>query len=429
MFGLTLIYLLAYGGALASLVYPFAGLLIYVCFGILKPESFFYDSVPEGNYSRVVAIGAIAGWAIQGFGRLQMGRGLSIAAALGGLWLWSILSALLAGHPENWPFIIDIGKILLTFIIGLTLIDTVPKLQLLSWVIVISQACVAGAMELDYLHGFNRAREVGFAGDNNAMAIGMVTCFGLALFLAFAERRWTLKVFSIAAALLIAHVIVISDSRGGMLALLITLMTSFLLVPWRPRTFAILAGTMLVLCTVIASTERERFMTIFASGPQRDQSAESRLKLWHDNIDVAMRNPIFGCGPYGWPLLAEQYGWPRGKQGHSLWLQTAAELGLPGALFLVGFYTLVLFRLWPVARRHSTAADPWLKNASRGIIAAIVAFAVSAQFVTVSSLEMPYYIAMLGAGLLKIVGLQREGYSFGLPTSFSAAERRQLVNA
>jgi O-antigen ligase len=429
MFGLALTYLLAYGGALASLVFPIVGLLVYVCFGILKPDYFWYDSVPAGNFSRVVAIGAITGWALQGFGRFRLGKALPIAAVITSFWLWSILSASLAGHPENFPFIIDIGKILLTFIVGVTLIDSVKKLKLLAWVIVLSQACVAGAMEFDYVHGFNRAKEVGYIGDNNTLAIGMVTCFGLALLLAFAERRWRLKVLSIAAAFLIAHVVVISDSRGGMLALLITLITSFLLVPWRPGTFVILSGTMLVLLALIASAERQRFMTIFASAEQRDQSAESRLKLWGDNIDVTMRNPIFGCGPYGWPLVAADYGWPPGKQGHSLWLQTAAELGVPGLVLLVGFYVLLVRQLWPLTRRQNSVADPWLTNTARGIIAAIVAFAVSAQFVTVSSLEMPYYIAMLGAGLLKIVGLQREAPPFDLPPSFSTAQRRQLVNA
>ena len=48
---LIFIYMLTFGAALASLSYPFVGLLVYVCFGILKPESFWYDSVPAGNYT------------------------------------------------------------------------------------------------------------------------------------------------------------------------------------------------------------------------------------------------------------------------------------------------------------------------------------------------------------------------------------------
>ena len=42
MKGLIFTYAMTYGGALASLFDPFVGLLIYVCFAIVKPESMWF---------------------------------------------------------------------------------------------------------------------------------------------------------------------------------------------------------------------------------------------------------------------------------------------------------------------------------------------------------------------------------------------------
>jgi hypothetical protein len=68
MKGLLFTYALTYGGALIALVNPFFGLLVYVCFAIIRPEYLWYWSVESGgNYSRIVAGVFIVGWVIQAF--------------------------------------------------------------------------------------------------------------------------------------------------------------------------------------------------------------------------------------------------------------------------------------------------------------------------------------------------------------------------
>ncbi len=37
---------------------------------------------------------------------------------------------------------------------------------------------------------------------------------------------------------------------------------------------------------------------------------------------------------------------PQGKEAHTLWLQIAAELGLPGLAFLAAYYVLTVAALW-----------------------------------------------------------------------------------
>ena len=405
--GFVLINVLTIGGALAALVNPFVGLLIYIGFSILKPEALWYDAVPAGNYSRIVGVTMLASWALHGFGRWRLGAGGAVAAALIAYWIWIVLGATLAPQPgPAFEFVGNATKIILPFLVGMTTIDSTAKLRQLAWVIVLSQGAVAAALNLDYLGGFNRLVEAGFAGmDNNTTAAALVTCVGLAFFLGVGASRWQHKVIAFACALLTAHVILFSQSRGGMLALIATGLIAFFLLPRRGGYYVLLALVVLFVLQMSTDEARTRFLTTFADPAERDASAQNRLQLWHDSFDVMMKNPLLGCGPAHWPLIADQYGWPPGTAAHCLWLQTGAELGVPGLALLLTFYGACAIRLWPLARRHAEQSqfdDPWLHDAARMVLAALAAFVVAAQFLTIPGLETPYYVALLGASALKL---------------------------
>src|SRR5688500_10026889 len=106
MKGLIFTYALTYGGAVVSLFNPWYGLLIYICFAIIKPEALWHWSVPAGNYSRIVAIALLIGWANSGFGNWNFGRSKGVVTALLGFLGWSVLSAAFARYPgTGWPFV------------------------------------------------------------------------------------------------------------------------------------------------------------------------------------------------------------------------------------------------------------------------------------------------------------------------------------
>ena len=243
MKGLIFTYALTYGGAVASLFDPFIGLLVYICFAIIKPESMWYWSVPEGNYSRIVAIALLVGWARKGFGQWRLGRAWGVVLAFAGFWLWSVIASLWAANQSAaWEYVEVMAKVLLPFLVGITVIDSVRKLKWLAWTIVLSQGYVALEANLAYFGGFNTLREFGFAGmDNNSVAIAMVTCAGLAFFLGLETGRLWLKGLALAAAGLMAHAVLFSFSRGGMLALLITGVASFFLLPKKPLHYLVFA--------------------------------------------------------------------------------------------------------------------------------------------------------------------------------------------
>lgn len=405
MKGLIVTYVMTYGGAAVGLFNPYMGLLVYIAFAILKPDSLWFWAVPEGNYSRIVAIPLLIGWAFRGFGTWRFGRGRYVVLAVLAHWAWCVLGAAIAPDQDvAWRFTDLLTKIVLPCLVGITLIDSVAKLKQLAWVILLAEGYVAFEMNLSYLGGFNRLQEDGFGGmDNNCNAIAMVTCMGLAFFLGLTSRHWWEKAISLLVAILLAHCIFFAFSRGGMLAMIVTGAVAFFLLPKQPKHYLMFAAIVLVMLRLAGPEVQKRFGTTFASKEERDGSANARIRQWDACMDSIRENPIRGVGPDHWHLVSPQHGLPA-MEAHSLWLQTAAEQGIPGVLTLLLFYVLCIRQLWPIARQRWPVSDPWLHDAARMVVAALCGFLVSAQFVSVTTLEVPYYVAVLGAGVLKLAG-------------------------
>jgi hypothetical protein len=98
MKGLLFTVSLTYGGALVSMFSPFYGLLIYVCFAIVRPEDMWPWSVSGGNYSRIIAIAMLGGWLwhigltfLTGKGvNFRFGAGKSVVLLFLSFWLWTV---------------------------------------------------------------------------------------------------------------------------------------------------------------------------------------------------------------------------------------------------------------------------------------------------------------------------------------------------
>jgi O-antigen ligase len=410
MKGLIFTYALTVGGTIAGLINPYVGFLVYVAFSILKPDYLWSYSVPQGNYSRIVAVALLIGWLLRGCGNWELGRAKPIVLALFGYAGCCVASASAAPYPElAWHYIIEMSKIFLPFLVGITCIRSIRDLRQLAWVIMLSEAYVAWEMNLSYFSGFNQLQELGFGGmDNNCNVIAMVTCLGLAFFLGLGAPRWWQRVIAFGSAAVLTHAVFIAFSRGGMVAMIVSGVASFFLIPKRFWHYVFFAAAVVVVLRMAGPEVRARFSTTFSSAEERDSSAGMRIRHWKACEDSMEQHPLLGVGPGHWHTVSPSYGLPP-MEAHSLWLQVGAEVGVPALSFLFLFYLICIVRLWPLARESHRVPHPWLRDVARMVIAALIGFMVSAQFVSLQGLEVPYYVTLLGAGALKLCpALDRE---------------------
>ncbi len=417
MKGVILTYVLTYGGAAASFIRPFVGLLIYVGFAVLKPQGVWGWTLGDGNYDRIVALALLVGWALHGFGNWSFGRARGIVMVLVAYWSWALIGAFMAPDQElAFRFVENLFKTVLPFVVGMTLFRDVRELKLLAWAIVISQGYVAYEMNMSYLGGFNELKDAGYAGmDNNSVAIAMVTAVGVGFFLGLHSPRWWQKLTAFGFTALLVHAILFSFSRGAMVALVITGAVAFCIMPKKPKHYLVLALGVALALRLAGPEVQKRFSTSLADYEERDESAQSRLELWAVCFDAMCKRPIFGIGPDNFPGIVHEYGWPEGKEAHTLWLQIGAELGFPGLGFLLLFYVLTIWRLWPLTRERRWVPDPWIRPLARMVVSGLIGFAVAAQFVSLEGLELPYYVALVGAGVLKLCSVSPPANGYVAP--------------
>lgn len=407
MKSLLFTYGLCYGGSIASLWRPYYGLLIYVCFALIKPEITWFWAVPRGNYSRIIALSLLAGWAIHGFGRFHFGKSKWIVGSLFAYIVWATLSAAFSPDPQlGFDFVESQFKIVLPVVVGATLIKSYKQLLQLAWTIVLSMGFLAMELNQYYFQGNNVLERDGFVGmDNNSFAIGLVTAVGLAFFLGLGSKRLSSKLICLIIAALITHAVLFSFSRGAMLALCVVGFCCFWYLPKRPVNLAVF-GVGLILAFMMAGDEvMMEFSSTFADENQRDSSSESRIVLWGACIELTEQHPIMGIGPDRFTEIGHFYHpYEVGKEAHSLWLTTSAELGLPGVLFLLTFYLGTMIQLVVQLRmdKGNVLDDPFERYIPQMVIASLAGFIVAAQFVSLERLEIPFYVTLLGVGALKV---------------------------
>lgn len=403
MFGLIAIYLASFGAIISSLRYPLAGLAAYVGLAVLRPQFIFGFAGNFAGISYWVGLAALVGWGLARLGNWQFGRGRAAVLLLAMFSAWSVISALVAyNQPVAFNSLQNLAKFAVPVLLGVTLLDSNVSRRRIFWVMVLAQGYVAFEMHVSYvIKNYNQAAE-GFGGmDNNCFAAALVTMIGPAIALVIASRKWYERAAAAAAGLLILHTAMLTFSRGGMVGLLAVGVTAFVMMPKRPKYMAALLVAAIIAIRLTGPELLARYSSAFADESERDGSAQSRVDLWRDTLQVVADNPLLGVGPSNWRPIASQYGWTEGKSAHSVWMETAAELGIPGATLLLLFFLVPAARLWPIAREPLTDANRDDVAIAIGVVLSVVGFVVSAQFVTVTGLEQPYYIVMIGIAVLK----------------------------
>lgn len=216
------------------------------------------------------------------------------------------------------------------------------------------EAEAAGA---DFYAYYLGARTTGFMSHWMTFSGEMLVVLAIAsAFLLFGvrERRWML--LAGAAAVLSAVAILLNLTRGVWLASAAALI--YLLAVWRPKWLLALPIAAALTLAVAPNSVRERALSIFVPHGERD-SNQHRYVTWRTGLAMIESSPVTGLGP---ELVERRFlefvpadipkPLPDGWYGHlhNVYLQIAAERGLPGLALLL-WLVLRFSRDWWTALR------------------------------------------------------------------------------
>jgi O-antigen ligase len=184
-------------------------------------------------------------------------------------------------------------------------------------------------------------------------------------------------------ALLLA--IYLTGSRGGFLATLFML-ALYVALRYRVSPTRLVAGAGLSAVLFLAAPSQLTTM--------RDQSrsADYRIEMWAEGIEMATQNPVFGIGRgnfvrYTAKLIA-----------HNSAIEIMGEMGFVGFSFWVALIYLCVKGTW---RTYTTAGDAATKSLAAAALIALGGYIVSSMFVTLE--YETFYILLglcVGAGLI-----------------------------
>lgn len=169
--------------------------------------------------------------------------------------------------------------------------------------------------------------------------------------------------------LLMSFALMLTLSRGGILALLITLIILFLKL-LKPRTFLpiisiILVITIVVLLNPLTYVLIDRISTFESSG-----SVYSRINYYQDVWNAFLNNPITGVGfgnlsYYATFVLAPD----ASPAAHNILLGALGEVGIVGTLFYFIILTQLLINVF---NNYKIEKDERIKNLKWCLLAAII---------------------------------------------------------
>ena len=244
-------------------------------------------------------------------------------------------------------------------------------------VLVINRAFYSTMSGRDLSHFSYAVRDagpLGYAGVNGLAAFEAIVISFLIGFYSSAKNWWA----RIAILFVIAtctYCLLYAFSRGGYIGLLVGMVTVGL---FRSRWLIPLAAALVLLWqTFLPQSVQERItMTTddVVEGAQFDSSAQDRLTLWHDALELFKRNPISGTGFDTYGSMGRVGGY---RDTHNYYVKVLAEMGVIGLM-------LYLAVLWKMAATglglFRATQDPFWRGIALGFLAMMSSIIISNFF-------------------------------------------------
>jgi hypothetical protein len=238
-----------------------------------------------------------------------------------------------------------------------------------------------------FVGGVKDERIIGYEGgltqnpNDLALMLNLILPLGIALFLSAASTVGRVALAMVAG--LHAAAVVVTFSRAGFLTLATTVLVFGVKLARRGAWGLVLAGLVAALLAIPAlpSGYLDRLSTITDVDSDPTGSAQARSRDMKAALTYLASHPLIGAGAGMNVLALNDVRGAAWKEVHSVYLQYAVDLGLPGLLMFAALW-VVCFR---AARRAAQPRSPSPAERRRaalgeGIEVSLAAFAVAAFF-------------------------------------------------
>ena len=397
--------------------HPAVAAYLWAWISVMTPQTMTYGFALGFPFAQVVAVAALL---VVAFTAKKQMLPLN---SLTGLWLallmWMSVTSFFSMAPDGWASErwIFVMKIQLMLFVSLMLVRTGQELRILVYVVTLSLAYfgVKGGYFTIATGGGARVWGPGnsLLGGNNELAVGLVIVLPFVYWMRQTlDNKW-IKRGLLATMVLCVFSILGSQSRGGLLALLVVGLFLGVKSAYPVRMTVGLLALVAAAIAFMPSTWNQRMDTI--TEYKDDSSAMSRIYIWRTLTNAALSRPLVGAGFRADNMTVFNAYAPQGIEwdgfrgrplvAHSIYFQMLGEHGFVGLALYFAFWGTVWRRATSTAKRAMAFPElsDWLPLLMRMSQVSLLGFAAGGAFLSLAYLDLTFYIAgfvLLGSMLL-----------------------------
>lgn len=395
---------------------PFIALGMWIWTALFFPNAWMYGLGTTPRYNLIFALLAIGGYVMQKEKAPVKWGAIGTLVTIFFIWT-SISSTMGIGNPDQiWDRWNNLLKIVLLFYFVNCIMTKKLHIDFFLWCVMFSLGFYAVLEGLKFLSSGGAHAITGFAGhvlgDRNELAVACVMLLPIAYYLLreYGSRSKFLQLGLLGAMGLTVMTIIGTQSRGGMIALIMLFGYMFLKSD-RKIPLALIAIVVVGVASQFVSAEwANRMDTIGNAG--EDYSFMGRVVAWKLSFIIAVKNPIFGGGYKAveffpvWQEMALEFDsysfFPTGEArpdtkgahaAHSFIFQVLGEHGFFGLGFYLAFVAIAFYkagRLAKAARMHPELA--WLATLGVMLQLSLFAFVLGAAALSFAYFDLTFAI-------------------------------------
>jgi len=305
---------------------PFTGLILFVALLYTRPEDSIH--VLAGmHFTLIIAVVTLISMFVKMLlDREVVARNPAVPLYIG-FAIMAVISALPLGTVSDTAQ--DVAKLVALILLVVNLTRTPERFRALVTAVLLFTSYAASYSIFLYFNGGGlndqsvlRSQSVGLFENPNDLADVLVVGLALSISRLFSSSWLQRAGYGVLVALSITA-IMLTQSRGGMLAMLIVSFVCILSY-FRSKWMAVIVAIVVVGALFLGASGR---MTNFNN---EEESANSRFHYWTNAIDHFVSSPLIGVG------YANFHGVNGGAEAHNSFVTVFVETGFPGYFFWMG---------------------------------------------------------------------------------------------
>lgn len=341
---------------------PFAGLIIYSVFFLVRPQEFVPGFVESTiPVERIFAVLMLASIALKN--KLDHKKPFSLILIDYSFMVYVLVAFLsiftAAWVTYAWDSWIKLLRLLIVHLLIANSIENKRQLKIFVIFMIMAEVFHGSAAIINYYRGIREFemgiyRAVGLDlsyGDPNSLAPSMVYALPFVFYYFKSEKSLTVKTVLILFSLVLVWCVVLTGSRTGM-AGVVFFAVLFL---WRSRNkirnFIILGICLALIWIIIPDDHKVRFesTTEILSSSGGDLSAQGRIEGLKNGFKMMLDRPFLGYGVGNFSIASGMIYGINYFEAHNLLGQLMGELGFLG-LVSFGFFVFLIFKFLRAAR-------------------------------------------------------------------------------